>query len=158
MSTRKIVPLVVLLIAIDCLAGHILHGGRSLTDPTLERRGSTEASESTRVLVYYFHGYVRCSTCRRIEMLAHLALQQEFSGELEDGRLQWQAVNIDEDPNAHFVDDYRLFSRALVVQTIRDGKKAEWKNLNRIWELIGDEMAFVKYVQDEVGSFLEGTQ
>lgn len=129
---------------------------------TTDREGNPTQTPVTEpaldAIVYYFHGYQRCWTCRRIEELAHFALEQRFSNELKNGRLQWQVVNIEADDNEHFVNDYSLFSRALVVQRIQEGKNADWKNLQRIWELVGNEEEFVKYVQDEVRSVLGEVQ
>jgi hypothetical protein len=47
-----------------------------------------------------------------------------------------------------------LHTRAIVIVKIRDGEQTEWKNLDKIWELVGDKKVFVKYVQDEVAMYL----
>jgi len=109
---------------------------------------------SQKVVVYYFHGDFRCATCRKFETFSDEALQQVFRDELEDGRLKWQVVNIDKPGNGHFVTDYQLHTRAIVISKIKDGKQTGWKNLEKIWELVGDKKAFVKYVQDEVSTYL----
>jgi len=93
------------------------------------------AGSSPELIVYYFHGYQRCRTCRRIEELAHLALKEGFPDDLKTGRLQWQVVNIEADGNEHFVNDYSLFSRSLVVQKVEDGKKTDWNNLKKYGNL-----------------------
>jgi hypothetical protein len=172
MSLMRYLAFVVLFMAITSLTIPVLlsEGNQSKTSPVIEESEKTSEKVTTDregnpiktpaiepsvdAIVYYFHGYQRCWTCRRIEELARLALEQGFSDELEDGRLQWQVVNIEADDNEHFVNDYSLYSRALVVQRIQEGKNADWKNLQRIWELVGNEEEFVKYVQGEVSSML----
>lgn len=109
---------------------------------------------SQKVVVYYFHGTARCATCRKFETFSDEALQQVFRDELEDGRLKWQVVNIDKPGNGHFVTDYQLHTRAIVISKIKDGRQTEWKNLEKIWELVGDKKAFVNYVQYEVAMYL----
>jgi len=109
---------------------------------------------SQKVVVYYFHGDFRCATCRKFETFSDEALRQVFRDELEDGRLKWQVVNIDKPGNGHFVTDYQLHTRAIVISKIKDGKQTEWKNLDKIWELVGDKKAFVNYVQYEVAMYL----
>lgn len=109
---------------------------------------------SQKVVFYYFHGTFRCPTCRKFEAFSREALQQMFRDELEDGRLKWQVVNVDKPGNGHFVRDYQLHTRAIVIVKIRDGEQTEWKNLDKIWELVGDKKVFVKYVQDEVAMYL----
>jgi len=109
---------------------------------------------SQKVVFYYFHGTTRCPTCRKFEAFSREALQQMFRDELEDGRLKWQVVNVDKPGNGHFVTDYQLHTRAIVISKIKDGKQTGWKNLDKIWELVGDKAVFVKYVQDEVAMYL----
>jgi hypothetical protein len=38
---------------------------------------------------------------------------------------------------------------------MKDGKQAEWKNLRRVWELLNNKEAFLRYVQEEVRTYLE---
>jgi hypothetical protein len=108
-----------------------------------------------KVIVYYFHGNVRCPTCRKIEALADQALRAGFADELQSGRLEWRRVNLDEAGNDHFVADYELETRSLVVADYQAGRQMRWKNLKQIWELAGDDTAFRRYVQDETRAYLE---
>jgi hypothetical protein len=107
-----------------------------------------------KVLAYYFHGRFRCATCRKIEALSYAVVHEGFPRALKEGRLEWQAVNIDEPAHKHFVSDYQLYTRSLVLVRMRDGKQVEWKNLERVWELVGDDDAFKKYVLDELAAYL----
>jgi hypothetical protein len=108
-----------------------------------------------KIIAYYFHGNVRCPTCRKMEALANEALQSGFADELKSGRLEWRVVNLDEPGNELFVQDYQLETRSLVLADIQDGKQTRWKNLKRIWDLVRDDQAFVRYVQDEARAYLE---
>jgi len=114
-------------------------------------------ASSPKVIAYYFHTTFRCPTCRRIESLSREALEQGFADALKDGRLQWQVVNVEDNANRHFIRDFRLFTKSLVLVRIKDGKQAEWKNLHRVWELVRRQEAFLRYVQDEVRAFLEAS-
>ena len=61
-----------------------------------------------------------------------------------------------EDPgNGHFVTDYEIFSGALVLVELRDGVQQDWRNLERVWELVSDELAFKTYVEAQALSYLE---
>jgi hypothetical protein len=103
------------------------------------------------VRVYYFHATSRCSTCRTIEAYTHEAVRTGFPEALQQGRLEWNLVNIDEPANRHFIQDYQLYTRAVVLV---DGRKpSRWKNLDQVWKLVGDKPAFLAYVQGEVRSF-----
>jgi len=107
------------------------------------------------VRVYYFHGNARCVSCRKIEALAGEAVRAAFAGEMKQGKVEWLAVNVDEPANKHFIQDYRLYTKSLVVVDLVDGTRVRWKNLEKIWELLRDDDAFRQYVQGEVRSYLE---
>jgi hypothetical protein len=112
-------------------------------------------SSSQGVRVYYFHGNARCVSCRKIEALAGEAVRAAFSEELKQGKVEWLVVNVDEPANKHFIQDYKLYTKSLVVVDLVDGSQVRWKNLERIWELLLREDLFRQYVQDEVKSYLE---
>lgn len=119
--------------------------------------GAPDAKTSgIRVVAYYFHGSVRCATCRSIEAFAKEAVETAFAAELKDGRLEWRVVNIEEPEGEHFVQDFQLATRSVVLERISGGKRIEWKNLQLIWELVrrGKE-DFMKYIQDETRGYLE---
>jgi hypothetical protein len=109
------------------------------------------------VVVYYFHGTFRCATCRTIERYSHDAIQQYFSRELGNGRLVFRPVNVEEPENRHFVQEYQLFSKSLVLSLVRDGKETKSKNLTDIWTLANDKDKFFQYVKDEVEKFIKET-
>lgn len=122
--------------------------------------GATDIGKEAphRVLVYYFHGNFRCPTCRKIEAYAHEAVASAFAAELESGKLKWEVVNIEEPPNEHFVADYALTTRSLVVVDMKGGKQARWKNLDQIWDLVGEKDTFKRYVEDETRAYLEARE
>jgi hypothetical protein len=102
----------------------------------------------------YFHGNMRCSTCKKIEALSREAIETGFPGELKSGRLEFQAVNIDLPENEHFVRDFRLTNRSLVIVKVSGGRAEKWENLMRVWEYVGDKVQFIGYVQSETRKFL----
>lgn len=108
------------------------------------------------ILVYYFYNNVRCPTCRKLEAYTQEAVQDGFAEAIRDGRLHWRPVNTDEPENEHFKKDYDLFTKSVVVAQIRGGRTTRWKNLELIWDLVGDKDAFLKYIRDEVRPFVEG--
>ncbi len=109
-----------------------------------------------KVIAYYFHGNVRCRTCRKIEASAADAIQRVFADDISAGRLDWRPTNVDQPANAHFVRDYQLVTRSLVLVELTDGKQVRWKNLDQVWELVSDDIRFAQYVQREVKAFLAG--
>jgi hypothetical protein len=107
-----------------------------------------------RVIAYYFHTSYRCANCRKIEAYSHEAIEAAFPQELKDGHLAWQLVNVQEKDNEHFIKDYQLYTKSLVLVDEVNGKQVRWKNLAKVWEFLQDRDAFLRYVQDEVRSYL----
>jgi hypothetical protein len=124
-------------------------------DQAASAHSGTDNAPGRKVVVYYFHGNVRCVTCKTIEAYAGEAVQAGFPDALEDGRLEWRPVNVDEPANEHYVQDFQLVTRSVVIEEAAAGKQVRWKNLQRVWELVPDKDAFLEYVQDETRVFLE---
>jgi hypothetical protein len=114
-------------------------------------------SKNFKVIAYYFHGTFRCTTCRTIEEYSHDAIQTYFAKELGNGRLEFRLVNVEEPGNKHFIQDYQLVSKSLVLSLVSDGKETKSKNLADVWQLVRDKDKFLQYVKDEVEKFLKET-
>ncbi len=109
-----------------------------------------------RVIVYYFHTTYRCPACTRIENYTREAVETGFAEELKNGRVEFHAINVEKQGNKHYVKDYKLHTKSVVVSDIRDGKEARWKNLKKVWRLLRNKETFFKYIRDEVNSYLQG--
>jgi hypothetical protein len=78
-----------------------------------------------------------------------------LSGPVAEKRVVFRSVNVDDPENAHFVKDYGLYTKSVVVSEVKGGKEVRWKNLDQVWHLLGDPEAFQGYVEREVRAFLE---
>jgi agmatine/peptidylarginine deiminase len=90
----------------------------------------------------------------KIEKYSHEAIEAGFADQLASGNLSWMMKNLDEETNAHFIDDYKLFTKALVLVRYENGQQVKWKNCDKVWELLNDEAEFKKYVEAQVAEFL----
>jgi hypothetical protein len=116
---------------------------------------AVEITESgSKVIAYYFHSTRRCATCKKLEAYAREAIEGGFEDELESGSLVIMAVNTDEDENKHYIDDYKLYTKKLILSKVKDGKEIEWVNLDKIWKLVGNEKKYKAYVAGEVEKFM----
>ena len=109
-----------------------------------------------KIAVYYFHGNYRCPSCTTIEELTNFSIINGFKKELESGQLVFQAINVETPENQHFIKDYQLYTKSVIVSEVVDGKELRWKNLKDVWRLFMKEKAFTMYVQQEVSAYLEG--
>lgn len=131
---------------------------RSAPSPPSARKSapSREAPQqpSRKVVVYYLHTTVRCASCYRIESWTAATVAGDFAPEMGAGLLEWKVLNVEEPPNEHFIEDYRLFTKSVVLSEVHGGKEIRWKRLDRVWDLLGDEEAFRRYVGGEIRAFL----
>jgi len=109
-----------------------------------------------KVVVYYFYNTIRCASCRHIEEYTGETLRTFFAPRLKDGVVEWRPVNIDEKGNAHYAADYQLYSKSVILSEVVGGKEKGWKNLSRVWELLGSKEDFLYYVQTELQKVLDG--
>ncbi len=116
----------------------------------------TAAAPVEGVVVYYFHGDVRCATCRKLEAYTKEAIRTGFATQLASGAMSFRAVNVDEAPNKHFLTDFQLTTKAVVVVEYADGKLVRHTNLSKIWQLVRDKELFVDYVQKATRAFIDG--
>jgi hypothetical protein len=107
------------------------------------------------VVVTYFYGGKRCSTCVKIESYAEEAVAQGFPDAVADGTVHWRTVNTDEAANKHFVERYDLFAKELIVSRCAGGKEVDWDSLDEIWTRVGDKADFLAYVRGAVAEHLE---
>jgi len=108
-----------------------------------------------KTIAYYFHGNARCPTCHKLEQYTKEAIEENFKEELANGLLIVKVVNIEEKENEHFVGDYQLYTKALIISRIEDGKEMQHKNLTKIWEYVRDKKKFFNYVTDEINNYLK---
>lgn len=156
--------ILILMIAAAAMAGD--DSTRASAIPNLEGKpvvpataiaDSSHAAVPTvhQVLAYYFHGTRRCANCIKIESYTKEAIDSAYGEALKDSSLIWRVVNTDEEANNHFLNDYQLYTKSVVLVDMHDGKQVRWKNLEKVWEHLGDKEAFKKYIRDEVALFLK---
>jgi hypothetical protein len=110
--------------------------------------------DSRQLIVYYLHGTFRCPSCNTIERLTRQAVEQGFAEQIRQGRIQLKILNVEEPGNEHFVQDYKLYTKSVILSDLKNGKEVQWKNLEKVWTLLHDEAKFIEYIQSEVKCYL----
>ena len=142
-----------------------LHGGAglsaSVTSPPESSLVGTVASavrdsfSRDRVVVTYFHRMFRCETCLKFEEYSEEALREKFPDELAGGRLEWRVLNLDENENAHYEEEYEVVESSLVVSIESGGEELAWRVIPDIMDLVWDREAFHDYVALEIEMSLQ---
>ncbi|MEI6128419.1 MAG: nitrophenyl compound nitroreductase subunit ArsF family protein [Pseudomonadota bacterium] len=140
----KIMTLFCLLLACPCV----------IAADNAAAKKAPAAQPTSFITAYYFHGNYRCVTCRKMEQYSREAIELYFSAQLKSGAVVFQPINYEESGNDHFVQDYQLITRSLVLVKYENGKQAAWKNLPAIWQHAGDQTAFYNYVKKEIEAYL----
>jgi thiol-disulfide isomerase/thioredoxin len=113
-----------------------------------------QSAPGNYIVVYYFHTSFRCPSCHKIEQYTQEAVEKYFDKEIKMGAVNFQAVNVEQDKNQHYVKDYQLFSKAVVISMIKEGKEVKFNNLTKIWEYVRDKEKFYDYIKTETAKFL----
>ncbi|WOT04713.1 nitrophenyl compound nitroreductase subunit ArsF family protein [Shewanella youngdeokensis] len=114
-----------------------------------------ELNENQVLNVYYFHGNARCNTCKRIEKYTVEALEQAYSEQMTQGQIKLNIINLETAENVHFIQDFQLTSRSVVIQIEQDGEPAQYRRLDRVWELVKKHQAFNDYIYEQIHSFTQ---
>ena len=139
------------LAAVGCWAA--IHQARQVADlPAVSQTVITTQPGVTPdvIQVTYFSSDVRCATCVRIERLTRGCVERNFAPEIQSGHVQLRTVNLDSPGNEHFIQDYRLISKTVIVSDLANGQEIRWENLQDVWTKQKDETAFEAYVADAV--------
>ncbi len=108
-----------------------------------------------KVIAYYFHGSFRCYTCTNMEKYSREAIDNNFKDALTSGKLELKSVNVEERQTEHYVSDYQLYTKTLLLSQVKNDKEVRSKNLDKIWEYARDKNKFMDYVTKETRLFME---
>jgi len=115
---------------------------------------AAQEKPASKVITYYFHGTFRCYSCTTMEKYAREAIETNFKDALASGKLEFKVVNVEDPGNEHFVNDYKLYTKSLVLSLVKDGKETKSENLDKIWEYVRNKDKFIAYVTEKTRGFL----
>jgi len=93
-----------------------------------------------------------------MEKYSKEAIEANFKDALTSGKLEFKAVNVEDRGNEHFVNDYKLYTKSLILSMVKDDKEVKSKNLDKIWELARNKQNFIEYVTVEVNALMKDAQ
>ena len=133
----------------------------------------TKIYSTHHIQVYYLHNTFRCFSCNSIGDLTRAAvlggevknpqtgekntLAPAFQDLIDQGKLSFTAVNVDDAENHHFLKDFHTRAKFPVIAEIKDGKVVRYKVLNEVWNLLhGPQDKFISYIQKNVKEYAKG--
>jgi hypothetical protein len=106
------------------------------------------------LVVYYFHGNMRCPTCRSIESQAQETVQTHFASQLGSGAMTWKIVNYEQPAAKPLASKFEIQMPVVVLARMKEGQVEDWKRLDEVWAMVGDKPGFAKYVRGEIERML----
>lgn len=106
--------------------------------------------------VYYFHGNQRCMSCNKIEAYTKEAVAQRFAADVKKGRVVMHVLNLEEDSNLHYAQDFKINAKTVVVTRSVGGKQESYRTLDQVWVLLNDKAKFQNYVEKNVNAAKKG--
>jgi hypothetical protein len=155
-KTKRILQVILLLFVAGSIAFAIsrTREADSVTSPADVSQGKQPLKH--QIIVYYFHGNARCQSCLKIEAYSSDAIKAQFAEQLKTGTLEWRVVNVETAENEHFVGDYKLVTKSVVLVEMNEGKQVQWKNLENVWNFLDNKDRFSEYIKSEVSGYLKG--
>jgi len=143
---KQAISIAILVLALGS-AFYVLSGSDAIAPTPPE---DVEEAGENGLFVYYFDMGKDCSTCLNLESYTHETLTTYFAAALADERIRWRVVDVDVSEHGHFVKDFGLYTKSVVLARYADGAVVEYENLSRIWELVYDKAAYMDYVREQV--------
>jgi hypothetical protein len=160
MKSKKIVTLLLLIFVVGSILFLIAKESGANKNPVDMQMSDTETTivqnttKSTetgdKVVVYYFHGNRRCGGCGDIEAYSKETVETKFADKIKSGAIEWKTVNVEKPENKHFIQEFEVYGPTLLISRVKKGKQADWKKLDKVWELIRNKSEFSKYVENEI--------
>jgi hypothetical protein len=162
-KTKRIVKIVMLIatFAIVAIAASNVKSSKKTEKAPAPTQKEVVAAKDTvkkvkcQTIVYYFMTTYRCRSCTFIENATKTAVEQHFADQIKDGSMVFKMINVDEPQHKHYVNTYGLYTKTVILSSVKDGKQLKWKNLDQVWNLIGQDESFKAYISGEVKAFLK---
>lgn len=159
MITKQILRSVLLVVALGSLA---IWAGREFKKSKAYAEAQTQSApaeslpvvEGPQVVMTYFLIGTRCVSCKKIEALARATAERDFAAELSSKQLIFRVIDTGEPANRHYMDDYKLTSKTVVISRRESGRETAWKDMEKVWDLLDDPPAYHAYLGAQIREYL----
>jgi len=108
-----------------------------------------------KLIVYYFHTEYRCWSCNQFETLTKEVLEESYRDPLKKKRVEFRLINVETNENKHFIEDYKLVTKSIILSLQKENMQIEWKNMDKIWMLVKNTEKFKSYIKEGIATYLE---
>jgi len=108
---------------------------------------ATQSSASAKVEAYYFHMSTRCVTCKAVEAEAKKNLES-----LYDGKVSFQAINLEDDANKAIVEKLKISGQTLLL--VKGDTKINLTNEGFMYA-VNNPVKFKSIIKEKVDGLLK---
>ncbi|HSW59862.1 MAG TPA: nitrophenyl compound nitroreductase subunit ArsF family protein [bacterium] len=155
MDKKKISGIILLIfvaLSVIVLIAKEMTKNTSTTEVNVPQKQETQLKHHLKV--FYFHGTMRCPSCKKIEAYTRETITSRYKSEMDSGLIEFSEVNVDKPENEKYIEQYQLTTKQVIVSEYENGIEKKWKDLDRVWELLREEEDFKSYVEMEVNGWL----
>ncbi len=117
-----------------------------------ETNNKTEVINAEKIQVFMFHSTQRCVTCIAIGKLANETVQEYFSSELTNGKIEFQEINIDLPENKELAQKFQASGSSLFINPIYNNQDHISQDTN-IWRLTSNPNQFKSYLKSKLEKY-----
>ena len=109
----------------------------------------------SKIEVLDFHTTHRCMTCNAIEANTKYTLETYFAKELNDNRITFQVINVDEEENEKIAEKFEASGTSLFLNVIKNGKETQINLTDFAFMNGNDQEAFSKELKTKIDKELK---
>ncbi|MDO6674589.1 nitrophenyl compound nitroreductase subunit ArsF family protein [Tenacibaculum sp. 1B UA] len=121
-----------------------------------EKNKTTTLNTSiSKIEVLDFHSTHRCMTCNAIEANTKFTLNTYFAKELNEAKITFQVINVDEKENEKVAEKFEASGTSLILNVIKEGKETQINLTDFAFMKGNDQEAFSKELKAKIDKELK---
>ena len=118
-----------------------------------ENQNQSVKKPADKLEVYYFHRTQRCYSCNMIGRYTKETIEQKFSEEIKNGRIDFREINVDLPENKDIAEKFQASGSSLFINDVKDGQDDISQDTD-VWRLLNNESQFKNYLENKINSLL----
>lgn len=115
-----------------------------------------QKNPAEKIQIFLFHSTNRCYSCVTAGEYTKKLLEEDFSQELNSGKIEFREINIDLAENKDLTNKFKASGTSLFINSIIDGED-NIKEDAQIWRLVSNEKSFSDYLSKKIRSIISET-
>lgn len=118
-------------------------------------QNNEDLAQVSKIEVLDFHSTHRCMTCNAIEASTKYTLETYFAEEINNGKITFQIINVDDKNNEKIAEKFEAAGTALILNVIKNGKETKIDLTEFAFMKGNDKEAFSKDLKSKLEAELK---